>query len=486
MKHFSIRVRLIVGLIVVVAVGLGVAEVATYYSVRSFMLARLDEQVEAANAPAVTRLLVEDRFRGIENPGPGGGIRPGGPGRGVPEDFTASLPPGTYAEVRFADGEPRATSFGFGGDYPLPDLPDDLRAESGTRLLTVSGIDSSQNFRVSVRAADDRGATLLVAVPMTEYDKTLDQLRLIGGGVTVGALILLGGLAFLLVKLGLKPLDDFAMTAGNIAAGDMTQRMPVDNPRTEIGRLGTAMNEMLDDLEEAFARRDRSETQLRRFLADASHELRTPLTSIRGYAELFGRGASGRPADLENVMRRISQQSERMSDIVEDLLLLARFDGARPLELEPVDLGDIAAEVVEDARQRQPERTIEFAQDEEVVVSGDSHRLYQVVSNLVTNAMTHTPDDAPITVHVGTDSEGALLEVRDAGPGIRDEDRPHVFEPFYRAAAGRDRKDGGSGLGLAIVKAIVEAHDGSVAVACVEPHGAAFSVRIPSPKAVAG
>ena len=206
MKHFSIRVRLIVGLIVVVAVGLGVAEVATYYSVRSFMLARLDEQVEAANGPAVTRLLVEDRFGGISRPpifvgtegntsgdgetsGPAGGVRSGGPGRGAPEDFTASLPPGTYAEVRFADGEPRATTFGFGGNYPLPDLPNDLSVDSGTRLLTVSSIDSSQNFRVSVRAADDRGATLLVAVPMTEYDKTLDRLRLIGGGVTVGVLI---------------------------------------------------------------------------------------------------------------------------------------------------------------------------------------------------------------------------------------------------------------------------------------------------------
>ena len=270
------------------------------------------------------------------------------------------------------------------------------------------------------------------------------------------------------------------MTAGNIAAGDMSQRMQVENPRTEIGRLGTAMNEMLDDLQEAFARRDRSEEQLRRFLADASHELRTPLTSIRGYAELFGRGASGRPADLENVMRRITQQSERMSDIVEDLLLLARFNGLRPLELEPVDLGGIAADVVEDARQRQPDRTIDFEQDDQVVVTGDSHRLYQVVSNLVTNALTHTPPEAPITVHVRTDDDAALLEVRDGGPGIGDEDRQHVFEPFYRAAAGRDRKDGGSGLGLAIVKAIVEAHDGSVAVGCVEPHGSTFSVRIPS------
>ncbi|MGE0599065.1 MAG: sensor histidine kinase [Dehalococcoidia bacterium] len=490
MKRFSIRVRLIVGLMVVVAVGLGVAEIATYYSVQSFMLARLDEQVEAASGPAVTRLLVEDRFGGITRApafvnsdgttGPVGGIRGGGPLRGVPEDLTASLPPGTYAEVRFADGEPRATTFGFGENYPIPALPEDLNVESGTKLITVNAIDSSQNFRVSVSTADDRGATLLVAVPMTEYDKTMDRLRLIGGGVTLGVLILMGGLAFLLVKLGLKPLDHFAMTAGNIAAGDMTQRMPVENPHTEIGRLGTAMNEMLDDLEEAFARRDRSEEQLRRFLADASHELRTPLTSIRGYAELFGRGASGRPQDLETVMRRISQQSERMSDIVEDLLLLARFDGSRPLELEPVDLGDIAADVVEDARQRQPDRTISFEQDHEVVVTGDSHRLYQVVSNLVTNALTHTPHEAPITVQVKSEDSTALLEVRDGGPGIRDEDRPHVFEPFYRAAAGRDRKDGGSGLGLAIVKAIVEAHDGSVDVNGVEPHGAAFSVRIPA------
>ncbi|MBK9544974.1 MAG: HAMP domain-containing histidine kinase [Dehalococcoidia bacterium] len=508
MTRFSLRTRLMVGLIAVVAVGLGVSEVATYYSVRSFMLKRVDEQVAAARGPAIGRLLVGDRFFAPAPPldtGPSApeglapadsdpgstalttdgtpearGERGGGQPRGAPQNFTASLPPGTYAEVRFAEAAPRATSFGFDETYPIPALPQDVESLANGGILTVDAVDSNEHFRVSVTTAADGEAVLLVAVPMTEFDTTMDQLQLIGAGVTAGVLLLLAGLAFWLVRLGLRPLDEFAVTAANVAAGDMSQRMAVGNPRTEIGRLGTAMNEMLEDLEEAFRRRERSEEQLRRFLADASHELRTPLTSIRGYAELFGRGAQARPEDLEKVMNRITQQSERMSHIVEDLLLLARLDGDRPLERECVDITAIAGDVVEDARHRQPERLIRFAAPGPVVVTGDSNRLYQVVNNLVTNALTHTPTETEVDVSLRLDGAAAVIEVRDAGPGIEDRDRGHVFEPFYRASAGRGREHGGSGLGLAIVKAIVEAHDGSVSVEAAEPQGAAFAVRLPA------
>lgn len=498
MKSLSLRWRLVLGLMAVVAIGLGAAEIATYYSVRSFMLARVDEQVEAARGPATARLL-DERFRdlqgivvqggGIRNAGAGSGselpqttdIRGGAPPRGAPQNFQASIPPGTYAEVRYnGDTEDRATSFGFDQTYPIPDLPDDASlGKSDQRLFTVSAVESSQHFRVSATALPNGVGTLLVAVPMTEYDKTMERLQLVGLIATVGVLGGLGAVAFWLVKLGLRPLDEFAATAASVAAGDMTQRMPVASRNTEIGRLGLAMNEMLDDLHDSFRRRDRSEQQLRRFLADASHELRTPLTSIRGYAELFGRGASTRPEDLAKVMGRITQQSERMSLIVDDLLLLARLDQDRPLASEPVDLEGIARDVVEVARDREPARKIAFSSQGEAQLTGDPDRIYQVVNNLVSNALLHTPEDAAVEVALTGADAGVTLEVRDTGPGIAPEDQEHLFEPFYRSSAGRARKDGGSGLGLAIVRAIVEAHRGTVSVANREPHGAAFTVRLP-------
>ncbi len=497
MRAMSLRTRLVLGLMAVVAIGLGAAEVATYYSVRTFMLERVDEQVEAARVPAIARLLDERirdgqlgqvRTAGVDpvtgeplstvfTPGEGRG----GPPRGAPQNFQASIPPGTYAEVRFSGDEAdRATTFGFDEGYPIPKLPKDEELNAGeSRVFTTDAVQSSQHFRVSATALANGEGTLLVAVPMTEFDKTMDRLLIVGVLVSVGVLVVLGAGSYWLVRLGLKPLDEFAVTAGSVAAGDMSQRMPVRSRTTEIGRLGTAMNDMLDDLEDSFRRRDRSEQQLRRFLADASHELRTPLTSIRGYAELFGRGASSRPADLEKVMGRITQQSERMSLIVDDLLLLARLDQDRPLASEPVDLADIARDVVEVARDRSPERSITFHTEGAAEAMGDADRIYQVVNNLVSNALIHTPATAAVEVSL-VGKEGAVtLEVADSGPGIADEDREHVFEPFYRSSAGRARKDGGSGLGLAIVRAIVEAHQGSVDVRNRAPQGAVFTVRFP-------
>ena len=495
MKALSLRTRLVLGLMVVVAVGLGVAEVATYYSLRSFMLTRVDEQVDAARGPATLRLL-DERIRdsqitpgrtGFTDPAPGATVTPSltgngdRPPRGAPQNFQASIPPGTYAEARFTSGlEDRATSFGFDQTYPIPDLPANVALKDGqSETFTADAVEGSQHFRVSASALPNGTGILLVAVPMTEYDKTMERLQLVGLIATVGVLGALAAVAFWLVKLGLKPLDEFAVTAANVAAGDMSQRMPVASRGTEIGRLGIAMNEMLDDLEDSFRRRERSEQQLRRFLADASHELRTPLTSIRGYAELFGRGASTRPDDLEKVMGRITQQSERMSLIVEDLLLLARLDQNRPFTSEAVNLREIAREVVEEARDRQPGRSISFHADSVGEVTGDPDRLYQVVNNLVSNALVHTPATAAVDVALVGEEQSVTLEVSDTGPGISPEESEHVFEPFYRTSAGRARKDGGSGLGLAIVRAIVEAHKGSVSVRPREPHGASFTVRLP-------
>jgi two-component system OmpR family sensor kinase len=222
-----------------------------------------------------------------------------------------------------------------------------------------------------------------------------------------------------------------------------------------------------------------SEARLRRFVGDASHELRTPLTSIRGYAELFRRGAAERPEDLEKVMRRIEEEADRMGVLVDDLLLLARLDQGRPLEQEPVDLTRITTDAVDDLRVVAPDRFVDYMPNGSVVVPGDEVRLRQVLANLTQNAVRHTPDHTPIHVRVTADDTEAVIEVRDEGPGMRPDDAAHVFDRFWRSDESRVRTTGGAGLGLAIVSAIATAHGGRAEVITAPGEGAAFRIHLP-------
>jgi two-component system, OmpR family, sensor kinase len=242
--------------------------------------------------------------------------------------------------------------------------------------------------------------------------------------------------------------------------------------RDELGRLASAFNAMLEALDSSL----RSQRQL---IADASHELRTPLTSIRGYAELFRRGAADRPEDLAKTMRRIEEEAARMGVLVDDLLLLARLDQGRPLEREPVDLTRITADAVDDARAIAPDRPIEYTPNGAVVVPGDEARLRQVLANLLQNANRHTPPDTHVYVSVVIEEQDALIEVRDEGPGMQPEDAARVFERFWRVDPARTRKNGGAGLGLAIVAAIADAHGGRAEVDTEPGKGAAFRVHLP-------
>jgi two-component system OmpR family sensor kinase len=269
-------------------------------------------------------------------------------------------------------------------------------------------------------------------------------------------------------------------TAGAIAAGDLSQRVPEGAPGTEAGDLGVALNSMLGRIEEAFDQRTASEERLRRFIADASHELRTPVTTIRGYAELYRTGALGQKPELDEAMRRTEQEAVRMGTLVEDLLHLARLDQGRPLERAPVDLEVLAADAVRDAAAVAPHRTITASTSGPTVVLGDDARLRQVIANLVGNALVHAPD-AAIEVRVGRAEERAHVEVADDGPGMAAEDAGRAFERFYRADASRHRHRGGSGLGLAIVEATVRAHGGTVSLQSAE--GAGTTVRVDLPLA---
>jgi two-component system, OmpR family, sensor kinase len=440
-----------------------------------------------------------------------------------------------------------------------------LRANSG-HVITLPAQSGSGRWRVIMQTEtftnQSSGATysgtIVLARDVSSVYTTTGQLALIDLLVGLAVLCLLGTVGYAIVRSSLRPLVDIEKTAGAIAAGDLTRRVPEGDPRTEVGRLGRSLNAMLSQIEAAFEARSRSETaarrseeRMRQFVGDASHELRTPLTAIRGFAEYYrqrggvrsapeleggwpvlraadmaaaaGRSRRLEPADLDRIMRRVEQESARMGILVEDMLLLARLDQQRPLEHKTVDLLTLAADAVHDARVVAPNRAINLsvATGAALLVNGDEVRLRQVIGNLMSNALSHTPDGTPIDVRIrsgsmaeikaataaaGTlaaesaaaGSEGgsarswgrevdaqsaAVLEVTDYGPGLTQEQAEHAFERFYRADAARTT--GGTGLGLAIVAGLVAAHGGAVWVRTQPGHGATFAIALPlAPEAV--
>jgi two-component system OmpR family sensor kinase len=278
-------------------------------------------------------------------------------------------------------------------------------------------------------------------------------------------------------------------TAAAIAAGDLSRRVDVENPGTEVGRLGSSLNAMLSHIESAFAARMASEERMRRFAADASHELRTPLVTIRGFSELYRHGALSTEEDVATAMGRIESEAKRMGSMVEDLLLLARLDEQRPLQQKPVDLLLLANDAVVDTQASARGRVISLTgldggAPAAAPVLGDEAKLRQVLGNLVGNALRYTPEGTPIELAVGTRAgedgqRRSVIEVRDHGSGIPDEEAPRIFERFYRADTSRTRETGGSGLGLAIVAAIVGSHAGSVRVEKTVGGGATMVVSLP-------
>jgi len=301
-----------------------------------------------------------------------------------------------------------------------------------------------------------------------------------------GVLLVLGLVAWVVVRLALRPLDRMATAAGIIAGGDLSHRVSPAEERTEVGRLGLALNAMLGRLEDAFRRRQESEDRLRQFLSDASHELRTPLSSIRGYAELFRMGAARDPEDVSKAMRRIEEEAARMGVLVEDLLTLARLDELRDPVRERVDVGALAEDAVDDARAAAPDRTFTVTANGDADVLADPDQLRQVLGNLLRNAIVHTGAGTPVEVDVERSNGTVRIAVRDHGPGLPPGGGDALFERFWRAEAGRERGKDGAGLGLAIVAGIVEAHDGSVAAADAAGGGACFEVLLPAARAISG
>ncbi len=363
----------------------------------------------------------------------------------------------------------------------LPALPTP-RQDRRQWLFTVEG--SSGGLWRAIAVREDDGARFRVAaISLDDIDGTVSRLAVIVLGVGLAVLVALGVACYWLVRRSLRPLGEIERTAEAIAAGDLSRRVPLRHRRTEMGRLGRSINGMLTQIETAFREREASQERMRRFMADASHELRTPLTSIRGFAELYRQQNSQDPVVL---LRRIEDQAVRMGLLVDDLLLLARLDQQRPLERRPVDVLSLAAGAVLDAQTLAPDREIDLLRlddsDEPVRVLGDEARLRQVVGNLVSNALRHTPKGTAFRVGVGIVSGSqALIEVADDGPGLAPGDAERVFERFYRADPSRSRSDaGGTGLGLSIAAALVQAHGGTITADSKPGRGAVFRVRLPA------
>lgn len=463
----SLRARLLVVMLLVTTVGLLTANFVTHRLLASFLYDRVDSQLSTASQLAEAVLGFSPQPR----PPP------------QTTDLPAPFPSGTYVAILDSQGaviDQQVFSFAETSPSP-PDLASSL-SEGGAggaerRFLSVNSVDGNLEYRVLAVAAAE--GTLVAAIPLTDVVDTLNRLLLIELFVTVGALGMLSGLSWWLVRVGFRPLEQMGRAADAIAAGDLARRVTPATSRTEVGRLGLALNAMLERIEIAFAERRASEARLRRFVADASHELRTPLTSLRGYAELFRRGAAERPADLERAMRRIEEEGTRMAKLVDELALLARLDEGRPLEPEGRDLVELASAAVEAARIAWPERQIDLDAPSPVMASVDAARFRQIVDNLLSNAAQHTPERKAVRVRVRHEDLVALVEVEDQGAGIDDEHAERVFERFYRVDPSRSRETGGSGLGLSIVAALAEAHGGTATYERGREGGALFKVRLP-------
>ena len=461
----SLRSRLLIGVISLVVAALIISDVFTYASLRTSLINGINAQLIGGRIEATTAL--------------------GGAGRGPTPQ--SRFPTGTVVELLGSDGSvvttKVSTPFGSTPSSARPVLPKSFPVsglDRPTDPVTVAGTGDVDQFQMTYWTEDALGGQVVVlAIPLTDVHSTLSQLLLFEVLIGLGVVVATTLLAWLTIQIGLRPLKRMGGVAADIAAGDLSRRVEPATPKTEIGRLGLALNGMLVQIEAAFAERTASEGRLRRFIADASHELRTPLTSIRGYSEMLRRGAAQSPTDSELARRRIEEEAVRMSVLVDDMLLIARLDQGRPLEDVPVDLQAIANDAVADARAVAPQREISLTAPGPVIVKGDDTRLRQVLGNLVRNALVHTPPQTSVEIAVSTEDGVGRMSVADHGPGLKPDQLERIFEPFYRADPSRSRDSGGAGLGLSIVSAVVTAHGGRVKVTETSGGGATFEVELP-------
>ncbi|MFC9427238.1 sensor histidine kinase [Streptomyces sp. NPDC056987] len=493
-RRWSLRTRLVVSAVALIAVVAAVIGAVTTIAFRSYLYGQLDQQVRS-----VAERAAGPRDGAVADTPPPGGI-PGGSKDPLEVVTGGGAPLGTVGAVVSADG---TVGRGLVSDEQKssPSWPPvsnkDLTPAQSAALATVAR--DSGPHTVTLPGLGDYRVTyiegfkgdFLVGIPLKDVQDNLNTLVLVEVCVTLAGLVAAGIAGGALVGVALRPLRRVATTATQVSelplhSGEVAPlvRVPAAeaDPRTEVGQVGAALNRMLGHVGSALAARQESETRVRQFVADAGHELRTPLASIRGYAELTRRGREETGPDTRYALGRIEAEAERMTGLVEDLLLLARLDAGRPLSYEATDLSPLVVDALSDAHAAGQGHhwRLELPGPEEppALVHGDASRLHQVLVNLLANARTHTPPGTTVVARVRRDGGSVVLDVRDDGPGIPPALLPHVFERFARGDASRSRAAGSTGLGLAIVQAVVTAHGGTVAVESV-PGRTVFSVRLP-------
>jgi two-component system OmpR family sensor kinase len=477
--------KLTATMVVLLVLAMGVGDVVTYTSLRSFLYGRLDSQLASSQHLALRYLVYSAAHHrrvteeGIDN-------------RVDPDVYVIVVGKSGQVLARRPSGLPHQPD-------PAPVLPKQLRvstvpshhtsaaarraaqhAEGAYRpdpnAFTLSGPPRS-GFVYRAQALAVPQGTLVSALSLNSTNDTLSSLVRVELVVTLAVLLALCILALWTIRRGLRPLDTMAGTAMDIASGDLGRRVEVRHPGTEVGRLGEALNTMMVRIQSAFSEKSESEARLRQFVADASHELRTPLTSIRGYAELLAKGGFPDHDEQRRALDRIEGEATRMGGLVDDLLLLARLDQGRPLVREPVDLSGIARDAVDDALASGGSGRVRLQAPDAVTVAGDRDRLPQVVHNVVRNALAHNPPGTNVVVTVSRDGPMGVLEVEDDGLGMGPEEAARVFDRFYRGDSSRSGR--GTGLGLAIVRAIAEALGGTATVDSRQGRGSKFTVTVP-------
>ncbi|GIJ49099.1 two-component sensor histidine kinase [Virgisporangium aliadipatigenens] len=478
-RQWTVRARMVVWITALGTVALIVTNTAGVVLLRTYLTNRIDGQLHAQVRGIAARLPPPPERQDT---------------KGTPTFGPSSRMYRFDATGNRVDAEPEPLPLGTPAQIVL----------HGTdgRPYTVDTADGS--WRVKVAAEKNGDGYVALAVSLSEVTSTGDELLLANAAVAALVLLLMGVAAASVVRVGLRPLTRMERTAAEIAGGDLSRRVTDADPHTEAGRLGTALNMMLGRIEEAVDEQAASEQRLRRFLADAAHELRTPLTTLQGFAELYLRGGMRSRQDVDEAMYRIESEAARMRLLVTDLMTLARLDEERPLHRRPVDLLEIAADAVRDASIRMPTRVVGLSALDErsdtfeaLTVLADADRVRQVVTNLVANALQHTPEHARVAVRVGRPpgsgepplvSVGELLapgtptaavEVADTGPGMAHRDAVRAFERLFRADPSRSRRHGGAGLGLSIVASIVRKHGGRVELWTAPGRGARFRVLLP-------
>lgn len=485
LKHWTLRSRLALGIVLLSFLGITLFGAVSAQALKGYMLTQIDTQLQSIAGGTLPRIQQGGIVREEYEIGEGTHARPTPTAthKAGNKSPLSRIPTSTSVSLLDAKG---IVVGELGGDFNklsvstyLKGLTPSVVASHNQIPFTVEAPNS--DFRIFAISLPDGSGSVVAAQSLEDLDKTIEKLKFLYLLIGLVLILFIGLLSRAVIKVGLRPLEAVEETAEEIAAGNLSARMPESTPGSEVGRLVASLNSMLSKIESAFEARTESENKLRRFVADASHELRTPITAIRGFSELHRQGAVKGEEPTRDLIARIEGESKRMGSLVEDLLLLARLDQAREMESRPVNLSKVVDDAVESARAAGPNHPVTVAiPSDEIFALGDEVRIHQVIANLLANARAHTPAGTSIKVSITQNDSGVDISVADNGPGLSEEDQKRIFERFYRADPSRVRVDGeGSGLGLSIVDAVMRAHGGSVTVASKPGEGATFTLHFP-------